>query len=368
MKSYQPGRRVFSSLTMGGAAFLILLLGFGVGRLTAPEGGRGDGLRGGAAKIFDPDGDESPGAGRSPAADGNSAAAVVFSEQKLQQASSLANPRMREKGMEEALAHANLDEVKRALKWAEGLPDGPSKKAAIADILERWAQMDGSGATDYVVQLYEASGNAGPLREALQGWAQSDPNGALQKLQALGLTDGLKSDIRTDLVAQWTEQNPQGAAAFAAGNRETTSWMGLVATVANEWSKEDPKTAANWAGSLPAGLDQIHAINAAISNWYQANPSEVASYVSAQSPGPSRDTMALTLARQIGQEDPSSGLKWASTVSDPKSQEKAAAGALVDAYRKDSQAALQILASSGLSKSMQDAVTARLQGSGPWWR
>jgi hypothetical protein len=78
--------------------------------------------------------------------------------------------------------------------------------------------------------------------------------------------------------------------------------------------------------------------------------------------------MTLTLARQIGQEDPASGLKWAGIVSDPKTQEKAAAGAIADVYRKDPQAALQILAGSGLSKTMQDSVTARLQGSGPWWR
>ena len=353
---------------MWGVAGLVLVVGFGLGRLTAPQGSGDHASRGVAGKIFDPDGDEGPVSEPWPSPGHPLATATSYSEQKLQQASTLTNPRLREKGMEEVLAHANLAEVKEALKWAEGLPDGPSKKAAMADILERWGQIDGAGATDYAAQLYEASGNAGPLREALQGWAQSDPNGALQKLQSLGMADGLKGDIRTDLVAQWTEQNPQAAAAYAANNRETTSWRGLVATVANEWSKEDPKTAAGWAGSLPAGLDQTHAINAVVSNWFQANPNEAAAYVSAQPPGASRDTMALTMARQVGQEDPSSGLKWAGTVSDPKSQEKAAAGALVDAYRKDSQTALQILANSGLSKGMQDAVTARLQGSGPWWR
>lgn len=368
MKNSNQSRMGLSPAVLLSGAGVILLVGFGVGRLTVPQADREKLSHGVAGKLSDPDGDDVSLKNASYAAVSKSSAENILTEQKLQQLSALSNPRLRERGMEEALTHANLDEVKRALKWAESLPDGPGKKAAMADILERWAQMDGLGATDYAAQLFDTTGNAGPLREALQGWAQANPNAALQKLQSLGLSDGLKADIRTDLVAQWTEQNPQGAAVFAAGNREAGSWSGLVATVANEWSKEDPKTAVNWAGSLPAGLDQVHAINAAISNWFQSNPTEVAVYVSSQSSGPSKDTMTLTLARQIGQEDPASGLKWAGIVSDPKTQEKAAAGAIADAYRKDPQAALQILAGSGLSKTMQDSVTARLQGSGPWWR
>jgi hypothetical protein len=343
-------------------------LGFGVGRLKTYVPSAVDGAKSRVRKSVDLGGDETPMPRNSSADSGSMATTGAFSEEKLQQASALLNPRLREHGMEEALAHANLDEVKRALRWAESLPDGPIKKAALADILQRWAEMDGAGATNYATQLYEATGNAGPLREALQGWAQSDPNGALERLQSLGLTDGLKADIRSDLVAQWTEQNPQGAAAYAASNRDTGSWMGLVSTVADQWSKEDPKMAASWAGSLPAGLDQIHAVNSVISNWYQANPNEAAAYVSSQAPGASRDTMALTLARQIGQEDPAAGLKWAGTVGDPKTQEKAAAGALSDVYRKNPEGALQTLANSSLPKAMRDSVTARLQSPGPWWR
>ena len=358
----------FSLGVLLSGAGLVLLVGFVVGRMTAPQGDRENSSHGMAAKNSEPDGDEVPLADATHELSSQSTKETTLTEQKLQQLSALSNPRLRERGMEESLACANLDEVKRALKWAESLPDGPGKKAAMADILERWAQMDGLGATDYATQLYDATGNAGPLREALQGWAQANPSAALQKLLSLGLSDGLKADIRTDLVAQWTEQNPQSAAVFAASNRDTGSWRGLVATVANEWSKEDPKTAVNWAGSLPAGLDQVHAINAAISNWFQSNPTEVAAYVGSQSPSPSRDTMALTLARQIGQEDPASGLKWAVTVSDPKTQEKAAAGAIADIYRKDPQAALQILAGSGLPKATQNSVAERLKGSGPWWR
>ena len=356
-----------SHVLLAVASVTLIVGGFTLGRLTAPQARDPENSPGRLKKVFDPDGDAIV-ASKANEVGGGDVADKGFSEQRLQQASALANPRLRERGMEEALAHANLDEVKQALRWADSLPDGPSKKTAMADILERWAQMDGAGATDYASQMYEATGNAGPLREALQGWAQSDPSGALQKLESLGLTDGLKADIRTDLVAQWTEQNPQGAATFAAGNRDTSSWRGLVATVANEWSKEDPKTAATWAASLSTGLDQTHALSAAISNWFQANPVEAGAYVNSQPPGQSRDAMALTMARQTGQENPSAGLQWAATVGDPKAQEKAAAGALYELYQKDPQQALKALGTSQLSKTMQELVATRLQNPGPWWR
>ena len=368
MKNYERNRKAFPVVVICAVSGFTLLMGFFIGRFTVVEGPQEIRPKDRVKKIFDPDGDELPKEAEMSHHSENSKTGNTFSEHKFRQMSYLSNPRLREQGMEEVLSHANLEELRGALKWAESLPDGPSKKKAIADILERWAQINGPDATNYASQIYEATGDAGPLREALQGWAQIEPNAALQKLQSLGLSDGLKTDIRSDLLAQWTEQNPQAAAAYASGNREPKSWQGLVATVANEWSKEDPKSAVDWAKSLPSGLDQMHAINTSISNWYQSSPNDAATYVSSQPSSESRDTMALTLARQVGQEDPSAGLKWAVTVGDTKTQEKAATGALYDTYQKDPQQASQILQSSPLSKAMQDSVMARLQSPGPWWK
>ncbi|MBU3748723.1 MAG: hypothetical protein FGM36_15825, partial [Burkholderiaceae bacterium] len=128
-------------------------------------------------------------------------------------AASLGSPRQRERALEDILSKANLEEVKKALEWANGLPDGPMKKAALEKILRRWGELDGPGATAYAAQLYNETGNPNLLREALSGWGQKDPHGAVNQLATLGLSDGLKGDIRRDLLEEWADLNPAAAAA-----------------------------------------------------------------------------------------------------------------------------------------------------------
>ncbi|NDF17637.1 MAG: hypothetical protein EB079_06700, partial [Verrucomicrobia bacterium] len=256
----------------------------------------------------------------------------------------------------------------KALSWAESLPDGPMKKAALEKILERWGELDGPGASAYGMQVYEQTGNPGLLRDALEGWARKDPQGAINQLASLGLNDRLQGDIRRDLVGQWTEQNPAAASAYATANRNTNSWGGLVTVVADEWSKRDPKAAAIWAAELPSGMDKRSAIFQAIRGWAEADLEGAAAFISAQPPGESRDTMAGTMARQVGRDDPAAGLKWAAMVADPGIQQQAVAGALVELYRKDTNQAMLLLQSSSISAQVQEAALARMTNRGPWWR
>jgi hypothetical protein len=226
--------------------------------------------------------------------------------------------------------------------------------------------LDGPGATSYAAQVYSETGNASLLREALSGWAEKDPQAAVSQLAGMGLSDGLSRDIRRDLLEQWADLNPAAAATYAMQNRNPDSWRGLVGTVADEWSKRDPKAAADWAAGLETGRDKRGAIYSAISNWADADPSGAAAYVSSQPPGESRDMMAGTLAREVGQEDPASGLKWAAMVADPGNQERAVAGALRNVYQKSTNQALQLLQNSAISPSVQQKALERLARGGVW--
>ena len=283
-------------------------------------------------------------------------------------AASIGNPRDRDRALQESLSKLTLSDIKKALAWGESLPDGPMKRAALAKILERWGQLDGRGAVPYASQVYAETGSASLLREALQGWATKDPLGAIQQSSAMRLSENLQKDIRNDLLRQWADQNPGNAAEYALANRNPENWGGVVGTVVDQWSKQDPKAAATWAASLDSGRDKRGAIYTAISNWADEDLNGAASYVSSQPAGESRDTMAGTLARRIGQEDPTAGLKWAAMVADPGTQERAVAGALIDLYQKDEVQARQILQTSSISEQVQQAALIRVTNRGPWWR
>lgn len=341
---------------------LALLAGFGLGRLSAPSVPQ-------EPKPF-PATKTMPGKSVSPEAVWQEveAASEAPSPNDVAEAASISSPRLRERALEEVLSRASLTELRQALDWANSLPDGPMKKAALEKILRRWGELDGAGATAYAVQMYNETGNANLLREALAGWAVKDPESAIRQLSGLGLGEGLSADIRRDLMGQWADLNPTGAAAYAMANRETDNWRGLVGTVADEWSKRDPKAAADWASSLQTGRDKRGAIYLAIANWADADPKGVANYVSSQASGENKDMMAGSLARHVGQDDPASGLKWAALVSDPAAQERAVAGALADLYRRDTNQALSLLQSSAISAQVRQAALNRMTNRGGWWR
>jgi len=279
-------------------------------------------------------------------------------------AAAIGNPRDRDRALQESLSKANLTDIKKALAWAESLPDGPMKRAALAKILERWGQLDGPGAVAYASQVYAETGSASLLREALQGWATKNPQAAIDQTSALGLSDSLQRDFRRDLLEQWADQNPTGATAYALANRNPDKGWGAVGTVAEQWSQQDPKSAANWVASLESGRDKSNALKTVISNWMKEDLSGAASYVSSQPSGESRDTMAGSLARYIGREDPSSGLKWAAMVADPNLQQSAVIGALSDLYRKDASQAQKVLQGSGIGTEVQQSAWSRMTNRG----
>lgn len=344
------------------ASGFALLVGFGLGRVTAPP----------AAPDTNPDLVAKPSVEEAeteePAWQTVETNPQGATAGDVARAAATGSPRQRERALEEVLSSASLAEVKKALEWANALPEGPMKKVALEKIVKRWGELDGPGATAYAAQVYDETGNANLLREALAGWAEKDPPAAVNQLANLGLGEGLARDIRRDLLEQWADLNPAAAAGYATANRETDNWRGLVGTVADEWSKRDPKAAADWAAALEAGRDKRGAIYTAISNWADADPNGAATYVSSQPPGESRDMMAGTLARHLGQDDPAAGLKWAAMVADPAGQERAVAGALVDLYRRDTNQAVLLLQSSAISAQVQQAALNRMTNRGPWWR
>ena len=347
---------------MAASVGVALVVGFGVGRVSAPSSPTGSEEVEAKKLAQEAEESEEP---KWQSVEGSDKSELISD---LAGAAAIGSLKERARTLEDVLAKAGLEDVKKALAWANSLPDGPMKKSVLAKIMERWGQLDGPGAVAYAAQLYAETGNASLIREALKGWATKDPKTAYQQAAELGLSKGLQRDIRYELLTQWAEQNPSDAAGYALANRNPENWGGIVGTVAEQWAKQDPKSAVTWAASLTSGKDKKSAIYESISNWADQDVSAAASYITAQPPGEGRDTMAGTLARKIGQENPEAGIKWAAMVGDPATQERAVAGALIDLYRKDEVQARKILQTSSISAQVQQAALIRMTNRGPWWR
>lgn len=254
-------------------------------------------------------------------------------------------------------------------QWAHamGMPEGPAKKLRLDQIFTQWGRQDGPMALAFALAEFEKSGNVAMVRSALQGMAEVNPGGALDAMKGTNLSDRIKIDLGSQLLGQWAAKDAAGASGWALENRHPDWWGGPVALVAEVWARSDPQSAVQWSTQLSPGLDQMAALVAATSRWSKTDFDGVASYVMRQNPGVSRDLMAGALAREFGQEDSFSGLKWAALVQDPTGRQRAAAGAVADVYGKDPAQASAILQGSALSVTDQQAVLNRLQ-SGSWWK
>ncbi len=287
---------------------------------------------------------------------------------ELARAASLTDPNKREQGLESVLSKASLQDVKKALDWALSLPEGAVQRSALGKIMERWGQLDGPGATDYAMKNYEETGSSALLKEALRGWGQTDAKASIDYAQSLGISDGVRRDITRDVLRDWADRNPQAAAAYASASNLSVGRGGVTSIVSDRWSKQDPQAAAGWALGLPAGQDQQRALSQLIRNWSDINIKGAADFVNSQPMGTNREVMISTLAREIGRQDISAGLQWASTLTDPAMQDRTVGGVLWRTARENATLAQQLLQDSSLSAEMKQSWMVKLTNSSGWGR
>lgn len=341
-----------------GTVGVALAVGFGLGRVTAPTsippggmevGTKAEGMESQETRSAEENIQESAVVGR-----------PGSSLDLLRQTLGMANPKTRDREMENALSGASLEEVKKALEWASALPEGAAKRALMGKIMERWGQLDGANAAAYGERVFAETGNPQLLKDAIRGWGQTDPGGSIQYTQSMAVSDGVKRDIARDLFRDWADRSPQAAAAYAAANAIDVGRGGVMSLIADRWSKQDPQAAANWMMTLPQGRDQQRALDQLVQNWSDLNLQAAADFVTRQPAGANKDVMVGTLAREVAKQDTAAALQWASTLSDPNMQSRTALSFMWRSARQDLASAQQMVNSSALSPPAKDAVLSGL--------
>ena len=281
----------------------------------------------------------------------------------LSQAFALADPKNRDRQLENILAGASLSDVKDGLDWALALPEGFPKLAVMRKIMDRWGQLDGPAAAAYGEEVLAATGRPDLLEEALRGWGQNDPGSSLGYAQSMAVGNDVRRDVSRAVIRDWADRSPQAAAAFAAANQVEVGRGGWPGVIADRWSKQDPSSAAAWAASLPDGQAQRRAYDEVVQNWCDLNVQSAADFVTSQPAGPNKDVMLSTLAREVARLDQASALQWASTITDAAMQEDTAWSIMRRSVRDDPAAALQLLQNSGLPATVQETISTRISAS-----
>ncbi|MES2708623.1 MAG: hypothetical protein V4726_18660 [Verrucomicrobiota bacterium] len=185
-----------------------------------------------------------------------------------------------------------LRDPKEASAWANALPEGPARTAAL-DFLARHVTSPETG---------EKTNSASSPAE-LQNWVvpeAGDPRvSQLTESQLAGIISGLPPDSfwkASHLLANLSTENPAAATAWLEHTPLDSKTGPLAAEFSVRWSENDPATAAAWVKTLPPGpLAETAAFNVA-RQYQRYAPGEAAAWLGALPAGPVQDAARKAIA------------------------------------------------------------------------
>jgi len=182
---------------------------------------------------------------------------MYFARKSAQQATLAQNP--------EPPTETRAEYAEKMLSLARGLPDGPSRNRAFANLAED-ENLDFSQHPEIVTALATLPDNKLPTL-ALERHADQLPEG---RLRDAAMRSKFESDAKSDAEAAAIRLN-----SLANKNDYTSAVQGFV----NATAKEDPLAALDWALTIPGGDQRGSALETAARAYYLQNPEEARAWL-----------------------------------------------------------------------------------------
>ena len=188
-----------------------------------------------------------------------------------------------------ALAQQDL---KKALPWADGMPEGEMKKSALSEVISEWVEESPEDAAAIGLERASDDPQKTLLQKAISRWSYLDPAAAVEWIQR-------KLDPSTQRL--------------------------LLPSAVGRWGEVDLQVASGWAKSLPpdeAGLRAACLANLG-STWANYDPLGGERWLATLEPGPDRDKTVGNFAHRVFSHDPGISLKWALKIEDQAQRSRA---------------------------------------------
>lgn len=154
-----------------------------------------------------------------------------------------------------------------AARWAESLPAGDLKGAALGRVATSYVANNPEAAAAWASQFAAVDYGVRAVAEVGEEWAEQNPTAAVTWLQGLG--DGkAKSDGMYSALGEWARRDPTAASQYLVDMPQSplkdTAVHGFVRRVA--W--EDPESAIAWARSIAQESTRRDAMTRAAQAWF----------------------------------------------------------------------------------------------------
>jgi hypothetical protein len=203
-----------------------------------------------------------------------------------------------------AADHLIQMDLDSALEWLPRLDD-ESQSVWLAHIAPQIAMQRSIVEAQQFIRQFEGSDSYPQLLvSTIQGVAQVDISAAI------GMADSVSAGPERDmlyrrLIAQYSHQDPQQAAAMLASISDEAQRSHATAMLVSQWSQYDTEAASQWTQDLPRGAARDDAITALVSNWDEMTPSRRLLVNSIGDPG-KRNQAFIMHIQNVAQTNPQS--------------------------------------------------------------
>jgi len=239
-------------------------------------------------------------------------------EGALELASSVESMREKERARIAVLQEWGQSDPSAALAWAnQNLRDEPprTRRAQISSIYRGYAVNNPQAAFNQALAIENDSRMRDQALNAIISTQVNSGNlqSAKQAIDAVD-DDGLKTQLRAELVEEWASFDPEAAGRYveALGDQASTR---VKTELLGEWAESDPAAAAAWLGQLADDDPAIaRASSAIIREWTRYDLNSSAEWLNSLPASPELDRAIISYTFRAAEEDPAAAMTWAESI------------------------------------------------------
>jgi hypothetical protein len=133
--------------------------------------------------------------------------------------------------------------------WAENLPDGAMRAAALDRVAHDYVAHDPEGAAAWAERFAGQAHNARVIEEVGDEWAERDPVAAIDWLNSLDAGKG-KSEGLSSAFGEWAKRDPTAASQHLVSMPESPDRDSAISGFSRRLASENPQAAIAWASEI----------------------------------------------------------------------------------------------------------------------
>ena len=184
----------------------------------------------------------------------------------------------------EMLTERVLDQrdVKASVGWADQLPDGNVKTAALYRVATDFVAEDPQAAAEWATTLSDTDAGTKVIHEVSDEWAERDPAATVAWLETLPDGDA-KAYGMSAALTEWVKRgDPREASEYLASMAPSEQRDRAVGGFAQTLSNSDPSSAVTWAETIADPKIRQGALINAGRSWMRTDPTAAAEWMQSE--------------------------------------------------------------------------------------